>query len=181
MMDSTDPFGITERERPLRFTQPIAPQAELWHVLRANGKARSADRQQVRNQIGKHQERLARLAVELADSLHQLRGLTRSPDPNVGSGLDMVVAIADKQEAALDRAGVRLIDPAGAEFDADLAARVEILHAEAVTGLDRPVVTETVRPGVLLPTGKLARPAQVIIHVPETPRNAQDEGDGQPR
>jgi molecular chaperone GrpE (heat shock protein) len=176
-MDGTDPFGITERERPLRFTQPIAPQAELWHVLRAYGKARDADRQQVRNRIGKQQERLARLAVELADSLHQLRGLTRSPDPNVHSGLDVVAAIADKQEAALGRVGVRLVDPAGAEFDADLAACVEILHAEAVTGLDRPVVAETVRPGVLLETGKLARLAQVIIHVPRDTRNAQDERD----
>jgi molecular chaperone GrpE (heat shock protein) len=177
-MDGTDLFDITERERPLRFTQPIAPRAELWHVLRAHGKARDADRQQVRNQIGRHQERLARLAGELADSVHQLRGLTRSLDSSIHSGLDVIATIADKQEAALRRAGIRLIDPAGAEFDEDLAACVEILHAEAVTGLDRPVVTETVRPGVLLETGQLARPAQVIIHVPET---AQNEGDRRPQ
>src|SRR5689334_10104583 len=99
-MPTDDPIAITERERPVRTAQPVAPQAELWHVLRDVAKARDADRAQVRQRVGESQERLSRLAGDLADTLHQLRGLVRSRSVQSGpDDLGVLAVIADKQEA----------------------------------------------------------------------------------
>ncbi len=171
MTQAADPTRITERERPLRFRQPIHPQSEMWQVLRANARARQADQDVARQRLAQARERFASLAGDMADVLHKLRGFMQVNQVELAdAGLDsqalLLAGIIDKQEAALRQAGIRVLDPVGEPFDAQLAPLVEVRHAETAPDLASPVVSETLRLGVLLESGELVRPAQVVLAVP---------------
>jgi len=191
MTQPPDPTRITERERPLRFAHPVHPQSEMWQVLRANARARQADRDMARQRLAQSRERFASLAADLADVLHKLHGFmqvnqTVLDDAGLGDQALLLTGIIDKQEAALRQAGIRVLDPVGEPFDEQLAPLVEVRHAETAPDLARPVVSETLRPGVLLESGELVRPAQVMLAVPrsggDAPAAASPPGEhgGQP-
>ncbi|WUH99949.1 hypothetical protein OHR68_41785 [Spirillospora sp. NBC_00431] len=160
------PTRIDERQRPLPVS-PATPQRVVWQLLREQAGAEDAAADEARRQVADVRDVLAQLALDVADVLHRLDVL---PPQAPAEDLQPIVGRLHK---ALAAAGVRYLDPVGEPY-ADVAAWADVQGSQECPGNDRPVVLETLRPGVLLADGRLAQRARVYLAVPAASGNEQD-------
>lgn len=167
MTQPADPLRIDERERVLG-ARPESPQSVVWRLLRDRERAGDAAAAETQRQVGERKSMLERLAQDVANALHGLQGVTAA------SAAGALPSLTHKLEKALENAGARFLDPVGAPYE-EIEMWADVAGSEPAKGLERPVVTETLRPGVLMADGKLVQRASVYLAVPAATDDGQKE------
>lgn len=169
----TDPAEITERERETSTLPPPLPQSVVWQLLRTVARDREHADQTLRRQAYELRKPFEKLADDVGMALHKLREFVRFSGPELAAAglvgeVDLLRAIADRFSAALDRAGVEIIDPVGRPYP-EVCELVDVVHVESAENPERLVVTGTVQAGLLLAGGELLRRARVQLGAAKPP------------
>jgi hypothetical protein len=167
---TSDPIEITEAERPVRFGRPSNPQREIWQLMRAHATARSADREQARERVAAEHRRLTALLVDAGNTAHKLvRFLRANGEALRAAGLEeqveVLTAFHAKLGEAIARAGGRVLDPVGEPYALDMSAWLDVVASVPEADVQRPLVRDTVAPGLALGDELLQR-AQIVLAVP---------------
>jgi molecular chaperone GrpE len=102
-------------------------------------------------------EKLAQELLPVKDSLElAVQNAGRADSASLRAGSEATLALLDK---ALDKFGVKMIDPAGEPFDPE---RHEAMMAQESATAEPNSVLQVVQPGYEL-NGRLLRPARVIV------------------
>ncbi|WP_159029270.1 hypothetical protein [Streptomyces viridochromogenes] len=158
---------IDERERPLG-ARPEPPQGVVWRLLREKAQAGGAAAEETRRQVEEHKTALAHLAQDVAGVLHGLHGVTAA------NAADVLPSLTHRLARALEAAGARYLDPVGTPYE-EVQTWADVEGSEQVAGLERAMVAETLRPGVLMADGKLTQRARVYLAVPAAADDRQEE------
>ena len=167
MTQPPDPMRIVEQERVLA-ARPEPPQSVVWRLLRERAQAGDAAAAETRRQVDACRADLERLALDVANVLHGLRGVTAA------NAADALPSLTHKLATALEGAGARFLDPEGSPY-AEVATWADVAGSEARPGVERATVAETLLPGVLMADGKLAQRARVYLAVPPATPDRQKE------
>jgi hypothetical protein len=167
MTRPADAMRIDERERPLA-DRPEPPQGVVWRLLREKARTGDAAAEETRRQVEAHRSTLEHLARDVAGVLHGLHGVTPA------TAADALPSLAHRLARALEAAGARYLDPAGTPYE-EVRMWADVEGCEPVAGLERPVVAETLQPGVLMADGKLTQRARVYLAVPRAADERQEE------
>ena len=158
---------IDERKRSLG-ARPEPPQGVVWRLLREKAQAADAAAEETRRRVEEHKGALEDLARDVANALHGLHGVTAA------SAADALPHLTRKLAKALEAAGARYLDPAGTPYE-EVRMWVDVEGSEPAEDLERDMVAETMRPGVLMADGKLTQRARVYLAVPEPADDRQED------
>lgn len=180
-MTADDPARVTEQLRPVEDTpHPTRLLAELWQAMRAGARGCEAERDLRRTREAGHRRRFASLVADEADALHQLRRFidVNTPDLETAGLTDQLAVLhglADAQDAALRRVGVRMHAPLQEEFDPVATPWIQVRHVVVDPQVQVPTVIETLLPAITLDTGELIRPGAIRLALPEEARAEADQ------
>jgi hypothetical protein len=176
-MKSDTRFQVTDQPRPLATNvSDLPPLSLVWRFLNAEHKraVAAADRQQ------EERQRLGKVFVEIAESLHELRKLGRLPAVNEANSQTIsysLLGVAARIEAALAAFGVGIIAPEGEPYTDELMEIIENVAQRTDESSSAPFVAEIVVPAVIF-RGELLRFGQAVIGIPATAPESDSIPDG---
>jgi murein L,D-transpeptidase YcbB/YkuD len=166
-----DRFTITETERPLRFAEPLLPQAAVWHLMREHAQTLKAERDDWHKLVASERDRMGKLILDVADVFHQLQALVTAQTEKLdAAGLrdeaQMLDAICGKLREVLERAGVRVEILDGKPYTLGMIDWTEIVASVPTQGISQVLVRETLVPAIFW-RAELLRPGKIVLATPE--------------
>jgi molecular chaperone GrpE (heat shock protein) len=159
-------FQVTDAPRETVST-PFAetPLVTLaWRALRAEHQRRADDRQRADAETRQTREAL----INFAEETYRLRRAARlraTGASNQRADGEPLLAIADRLEIALAKAGLTIIAPEGEPYTSELMELLENVAQQPTAAITEPSIAEVIAPAILY-HGGLARMGKVVIAIP---------------
>ena len=165
MTDEQDPIVITDKRRLDPDTGEVREPAAAAETPESQGKSREdellADLQRVTAEYANYRRRVDRDRASVIE--HATLGLLESLLPLLDLG-GAFKAVGEGLEAVAERQGLERVGKKGDPFDP--AVHHALVHAPEHPDVHFPVVAEVLQPGWRLSSGRVLRPAGVVVAEP---------------